>query len=100
MTAQDAGVNLSGESGSFSYVNKGGKVTDGLYSYIVYASASAVAITTYTAGFEYTLMTVTVSGELGSGYFELCPSGFAGDAGMWYIEIGGANRANSDPANW
>ena len=45
-------------------------------------------------------MTVTVSGELGSGYFELCPSGFAGDAGMWYIEIGGANRANSDPANW
>ena len=28
------------------------------------------------------------------------PGGFAGDAGAWYIEIGGSDKANPNPAPW
>ena len=94
------GVNLSGESGTFGYVNQGAKALSGLYDYIVYASASGIVSTTYTAGTEYTLMTVTVSGGVGVGSFELCPDGFASNAGIWYIVLGGVNRRNPDPALW
>ncbi|MDP2363200.1 MAG: hypothetical protein Q8M94_05470, partial [Ignavibacteria bacterium] len=100
LSSLGAGVNLSGETSAFGYVNQGSKSTSGSYDYIVYASGSAIGITTYNSGTEYTLMTVTVSGGVGTGVFELCPSGFAGDAGQWYIEIGGSDRANSNPALW
>lgn len=100
LSSLGAGVNLSGETGTFGYVNQGPKATSGLYDYIVYASGSNIASTTYTAGTEYTLMTVTVSGGVGTGAFELCPSGFASDAGQWYIELGGSDKANPNPALW
>jgi hypothetical protein len=100
LTSLGASVNLSGETGSFGYVNQGAKTTSGAYTYIVYASTNAIASTTYTAGTEYTLMTVTVSGGRGTGSFELCPSGFASDAGQWYIELGGADRANTNKDLW
>ena len=102
LTSLGAGVNLSGETGTFGYTNQGSKATDGSYDYIVYASGNIVGgpTTTYTSGTEYTLMTVTVSGGTGTGTFELCPGGFAGDAGVWYIEIGGSDRANSNSTLW
>ena len=100
LSSLGAGVNLSGETGTFGYINQGPKATSGLYDYIIYASGSNIVSTTYLGGNEYTLMTVTVSGGVGTGTFELCPSGFAGDAGQWYIEIGGADRANPNPALW
>ncbi|QQS37343.1 MAG: T9SS type A sorting domain-containing protein [Ignavibacteriales bacterium] len=100
LSSLGAGVNLSGESSSFGYVNQGAKATSGSYDYIIYASGSLIASTTYTGGVEYTILTVTVSGGVGTGSFELCPGGFASDAGQWYIELGGADRANVNPALW
>ena len=93
------GASLSGETGNFGYVNQGAVATSGAYSYIVYASGNNVASTTYTAGTEYTLMSVKISGYTGKGVFELCPSGFASDAGIWYIELNGKD-ATPAPANW
>jgi len=100
LSSLGAGVNLSSETGTFGYTNQGAKTTNGSYDYIVYASASAVGSTTYTAGTEYTLMTVTVSGGVGTGSFELCPGGFASNVGKWYIELGGSDKANSNPDLW
>ena len=95
-----ASVNLSGETSTFGYSNQGAKAINSSYYYIVYASTSAIGSTTYTAGTEYTLMSVTVSGGAGTGTFELCPGGFASDSGKWYIEIGGSNKANVNSELW
>jgi photosystem II stability/assembly factor-like uncharacterized protein len=94
------GVNLSSESGAFGYVHQGARATDGIYYYIVYTSATNKSVTTYTAGTEYTLMTVNVPNVAVTGTYELCPSGFAGNAGQWHIELDDADRANTLPANW
>lgn len=99
LTSLGAGVTLSGETGSFGYNHQGVKATSDSYDYITYASTTSIASTTYTAGTEYTLMTVTVSGGTGTGAFELCPSGFAGDAGQWSITLGGSDKAPA-PASW
>jgi hypothetical protein len=104
LSSLGAGVNLTGETSSFGYFNQGPKETNGSYDYIVYASGNIVGspTTTYTAGTEYTLMTVTVTGGTGTGTFELCPEGFVEYllGADWYIEIGGSDRANSNSALW
>jgi hypothetical protein len=94
LTSLGAGVTVSEASGSFGFSlanGSGGVATSGSYSYAVFAATSAIASATYTSGGEYTLMTCDVSGGVGTGDFELCPSGFAGDNGSWYIEVGGAD---------
>ena len=38
LTSLGAGINFSGETGTFGYTNQGAKLTSGSYDYIVFAS--------------------------------------------------------------
>jgi hypothetical protein len=71
----------------------GGTLTNGIYTYQSYNGVLATTVT-WTAGSEYEIGSITITGGVGTGTFDLCPNGFT-VAGDWYIELAGGAPYNA-----